>query len=161
MRILGKLVSFICWSGCHSARLDGAVMSNTHVWKTRHGWRTSRTLRLAHGNAYIVSWWFCTIFRGSALAFYSSFLFFFLSQWHAKILPAEKQLADAKKVPGHPMAILQLIESSTAAEESVRQAAAIHFKNFIKKSWDEAHEVSQWKSYARHQRGFNDWTIGY
>ena len=58
-------------------------------------------------------------------------------------LPAEKQLADAKKVPGHPMAILQLIESSTAAEDSVRQAAAIHFKNFIKKSWDEAHEVSQ------------------
>ena len=71
-------------------------------------------------------------------------MFFFLIAMTHHNLPAEKQLADAKKVPGHPMAILQLIEGGgTAADEAVRQAAAIHFKNFIKKSWDEAHEVSQ------------------
>ena len=55
---------------------------------------------------------------------------------------AEKQLGEAQKVPGHPMAILQLIESSAAADAPVRQAAAVHFKNIVKKGWDEAHEVS-------------------
>ena len=54
---------------------------------------------------------------------------------------AEKQLAEAVKVPGHPMAILQLIESPDT-EFAVRQAAAVHFKNIVKKGWDEADEVS-------------------
>ena len=38
------------------------------------------------------------------------------------------------------MALLQLIESN-ATPEIIRQSAAVHFKNIVKKAWDEANEV--------------------
>ena len=60
---------------------------------------------------------------------------------------AERQLSDAVKAPGHHMAILQLIESPNAADAHIRQAAAVHFKNIIKKGWDEevsCHSVGDW-----------------
>ena len=53
---------------------------------------------------------------------------------------AEKRLSDAISLPGHILALLQLIESN-ATPEIIRQSAAVHFKNIVKKAWDEANEV--------------------
>lgn len=53
---------------------------------------------------------------------------------------AEKHLSGAKATPGHPLEILRIVASSDAADAAVRQAAAIHFKNVVKKGWDESAE---------------------
>lgn len=50
---------------------------------------------------------------------------------------AESHLAEAQKIPGHPLLVLRLVASSDAADAPVRQAAAVHFKNIVKKSWDD------------------------
>lgn len=49
---------------------------------------------------------------------------------------AERHLDDAQKVPSHPLQVLRLVASSDAADAAVRQAAAVHFKNIVKKGWD-------------------------
>lgn len=51
---------------------------------------------------------------------------------------AEKQLEEEQKRPGHQLAILQLVATSdgAGADAAVRQAAAVHFKNVVKKGWD-------------------------
>jgi hypothetical protein len=40
------------------------------------------------------------------------------------------------------MEVVRLVASSDAADSSLRQAAAVHFKNLIKKGWDESKDVS-------------------
>lgn len=50
--------------------------------------------------------------------------------------PAEARLQQAQKDPSHHLEVLQLVASSDACPEAVRQAAAVHFKNTIKKGWD-------------------------
>ena len=55
---------------------------------------------------------------------------------------AEAQLAQASKYPGHALDVVRLVASSDAADLSVRQAAAVHFKNLIKKAWDESKDES-------------------
>eukprot|EP00566_Odontella_aurita_P003278 CAMPEP_0113547256 /NCGR_PEP_ID=MMETSP0015_2-20120614/12254_1 /TAXON_ID=2838 /ORGANISM="Odontella" /LENGTH=984 /DNA_ID=CAMNT_0000447789 /DNA_START=9 /DNA_END=2963 /DNA_ORIENTATION=+ /assembly_acc=CAM_ASM_000160 len=50
---------------------------------------------------------------------------------------AERHLDQAKKQPGHPLHVLRIVASSDVADASVRQAAAVHFKNIVKKGWDE------------------------
>jgi len=49
---------------------------------------------------------------------------------------AEERLKAAQATPGHPLEVLRLIASSDAADAAVRQAAAVNFKNIIKKGWD-------------------------
>ena len=56
---------------------------------------------------------------------------------------AEHLIGEAQRQPGHPLEVLRLVASSDAAEISVRQAAAVHFKNLVKIGWDESKEVSQ------------------
>jgi exportin-2 (importin alpha re-exporter) len=56
-------------------------------------------------------------------------------------ISAEQLLSESQKVPGHPLAVLQLIESAAASDAAVRQAAAVHFKNIVKNGWDEGREV--------------------
>ena len=55
---------------------------------------------------------------------------------------AEHQLSTAQKIEGHPLITLRLVAANTTDPQSnaVRQAAAVHFKNLIKKGWDEDHE---------------------
>lgn len=55
---------------------------------------------------------------------------------------AEGHLAQAQKVDGHPLITLRLVATNTSDPHSnaIRQAAAVHFKNLIKKGWDEHHE---------------------
>lgn len=48
---------------------------------------------------------------------------------------AEQHLNEAQKIPGHPLIVLQLV-ASDSVNPSVRQAAAVHFKNIVKKGWD-------------------------
>ncbi|KAL3943514.1 MAG: hypothetical protein SGBAC_002409 [Bacillariaceae sp.] len=50
---------------------------------------------------------------------------------------AEAQLSQASKLPGHAMEVVRLVASADAADAAMRQAAAVHFKNLIKKGWDE------------------------
>jgi exportin-2 (importin alpha re-exporter) len=50
-------------------------------------------------------------------------------------------LNQASKHPGHALDVVRLVASSDAADASVRQAAAVHFKNLIKKGWDESKEM--------------------
>jgi len=50
---------------------------------------------------------------------------------------AERHLTDAQKIEGHPLVVLHIVASDSAADAAVRQAAAVHFKNIIKKGWDE------------------------
>ncbi|KAH9266101.1 hypothetical protein BASA83_010843 [Batrachochytrium salamandrivorans] len=49
-------------------------------------------------------------------------------------IQAEKQLAEGEKTPGFSILLLQLIDSTTV-DPSVRFAAALYFKNFVKKEW--------------------------
>lgn len=49
---------------------------------------------------------------------------------------AEAHLKSASKTPGHAMVVLELVAKADACDASVRQAAAVHFKNLIKKGWD-------------------------
>mmetsp|Transcript_54946 Transcript_54946/g.83166 ORF Transcript_54946/g.83166 Transcript_54946/m.83166 type:complete len:703 (-) Transcript_54946:965-3073(-) len=58
---------------------------------------------------------------------------------------AEKLLEEARKQPGHPLEVLRLVASSDAANASIRQAAAVHFKNLVKHGWDESKDVIERK----------------
>jgi exportin-2 (importin alpha re-exporter) len=49
---------------------------------------------------------------------------------------AEGHLKASQKSPGHLLEVLRLVASSDAADAPVRQAAAVHFKNTVKKGWD-------------------------
>lgn len=49
---------------------------------------------------------------------------------------AEKHLDEALKISGHPLQVLQIVANATTAEEPIQQAAAVHFKNVVKKGWD-------------------------
>lgn len=49
---------------------------------------------------------------------------------------AEQTLGVAQKIPGHPLEVLRLIASSDVADIAIRQSAAIHFKNIVKKGWN-------------------------
>lgn len=55
---------------------------------------------------------------------------------------AEKQLLDAQEIPGYPLQVLRLVASADPNNSAVRLAAAIHFKNIVKKGWDVNREVS-------------------
>ena len=55
---------------------------------------------------------------------------------------AERHLTEARKVEGHPLQVLQIVASSDHANQAIRQAAAVHFKNIVKKGWDTEAEVS-------------------
>ncbi|GAX23712.1 hypothetical protein FisN_12Hh289 [Fistulifera solaris] len=48
---------------------------------------------------------------------------------------AESLLTASQVTPGHPLRVLQLV-ASDASHVAIRQAAAVHFKNLIKKGWD-------------------------
>ena len=45
-------------------------------------------------------------------------------------------MTEAQKSPGHLLEVLQLVAASDGADPSVLQAAAVHFKNTVKKGWD-------------------------
>ena len=49
---------------------------------------------------------------------------------------AERNLSQAQKVAGHPLQVLQIVATATAAEGPIQQAAAVHFKNIVKKGWE-------------------------
>lgn len=49
---------------------------------------------------------------------------------------AEKHLDEALKTAGHPLQVLQIVANATVAEQPIQQAAAVHFKNVVKKGWD-------------------------
>ena len=51
---------------------------------------------------------------------------------------AERLLSDASKRPRHHIDVLQLIASMDGnnTNPAIRQAAAVHFKNIVKKGWD-------------------------
>jgi len=49
---------------------------------------------------------------------------------------AEDNLNRAQKVSSHPLTVLRLVASSDIADPAIRQAAAVHFKNIVKKGWD-------------------------
>ena len=51
-------------------------------------------------------------------------------------LSAEENLDRAQKSPGYASQVLQLVASSDGVDPNVRQAAAVHFKNTVKKGWD-------------------------
>lgn len=50
---------------------------------------------------------------------------------------AEEQLSQAQKVSGHPLEVLRLIANKNETDANVQQAAAVHFKNIVKKGWNE------------------------
>jgi exportin-2 (importin alpha re-exporter) len=55
------------------------------------------------------------------------------------VCTAEERLSQAQKDPSHHLEVLKLVASSdsvSADGEALRQAAAVHFKNTIKKGWD-------------------------
>jgi exportin-2 (importin alpha re-exporter) len=56
------------------------------------------------------------------------------------LFTAENRLNQGTQTAGHPLQVLHLIASSDAADAAVRQAAAVHFKNIVKKGWDESRE---------------------
>lgn len=58
------------------------------------------------------------------------------------IFAAEKNLSQAQKTTGHPLQVLQIVANATPAESAIQQAAAVHFKNVVKKGWDTSLEVS-------------------
>lgn len=62
-----------------------------------------------------------------------SYLFFFV--FSSTFIVAEVHLNEAQKISGHPLVVLQLV-ASDAVNPAVRQAAAVHFKNVVKKGWD-------------------------
>lgn len=49
---------------------------------------------------------------------------------------AEARLTADQVSPEHLMNLLRLIQNTDAADASIRQAAAVHFKNTVKKGWD-------------------------
>lgn len=49
---------------------------------------------------------------------------------------AERALLMAQASPGHALTVLRLISSNDAADGPVRQSAAVHFKNMVKKGWE-------------------------
>jgi exportin-2 (importin alpha re-exporter) len=51
-------------------------------------------------------------------------------------ITAEELLVQAQKVSSHHLEILKIVASSDGTDNAVRQAAAVHFKNTIKKGWD-------------------------
>lgn len=53
-------------------------------------------------------------------------------------------MIDATKSSGHHLEVLRLIASMDGpnANPAIRQAAAVHFKNIVKKGWDAEAEVS-------------------
>jgi len=53
---------------------------------------------------------------------------------------AENELNAAQKAPGHPLQVLHIVASNDVADKAVRQSASVHFKNFVKKNWDESAE---------------------
>lgn len=58
---------------------------------------------------------------------------------------AERHLLEAQKVSGHPLNVLRLMATggsgaNASALMPVLQAAAVHFKNIVKKGWDEENE---------------------
>jgi hypothetical protein len=57
-------------------------------------------------------------------------------------------LTEARKVEGHPLQVLQIVASSDHANQAIRQAAAVHFKNIVKKGWDSEAEVCVSKIYC-------------
>ena len=65
------------------------------------------------------------------------------------LLPAERALNEAQKHPGHPLQVLQIIANATPSEGAMRQAAAVHFKNVVKKGWDTNQEVSVFRGRNR------------
>ena len=52
------------------------------------------------------------------------------------VYPAEENLQAAQKSPGFLLEILRLVASSDGIDPAVRQAAAVTFKNTVKKYWD-------------------------
>mmetsp|Transcript_22644 Transcript_22644/g.47061 ORF Transcript_22644/g.47061 Transcript_22644/m.47061 type:complete len:1004 (+) Transcript_22644:128-3139(+) len=48
---------------------------------------------------------------------------------------AENALLASQTAPGHCITVLRLVASNEAADGPVRQAAAVHFKNMVKKGW--------------------------
>ena len=58
-----------------------------------------------------------------------------------QIFSAEKNLHEAQKLQGHPLQVLQLVANAPPNEAAIQQAAAVHFKNVVKKGWDCVPEV--------------------
>ncbi len=59
-------------------------------------------------------------------------------------ISAERQLTEATKNSGHHLEVLRFIASvdeKNVEQASIRQAAAVHFKNIVKKGWDAEAEV--------------------
>eukprot|EP00586_Coscinodiscus_wailesii_P008972 CAMPEP_0172520780 /NCGR_PEP_ID=MMETSP1066-20121228/292199_1 /TAXON_ID=671091 /ORGANISM="Coscinodiscus wailesii, Strain CCMP2513" /LENGTH=996 /DNA_ID=CAMNT_0013303589 /DNA_START=78 /DNA_END=3069 /DNA_ORIENTATION=- len=54
---------------------------------------------------------------------------------------AEKQLEQAKTLPGHPRQVLEIVANSDPNYALVRQAASVHFKNVVKNGWDAEDET--------------------
>jgi exportin-2 (importin alpha re-exporter) len=52
------------------------------------------------------------------------------------LFSGERHLKEASKIDGHPLSVLRLIETEDASNLAIRQAAAVHFKNIVKKGWD-------------------------
>ena len=61
---------------------------------------------------------------------------------------AERALLSSQTSPGHSLAVLRLMASNDAVDGPVRQAAAVHFKNMIKKGWNPDDEEECSKSYV-------------
>jgi exportin-2 (importin alpha re-exporter) len=49
---------------------------------------------------------------------------------------AEDHLKAAKSNPSHPLQVLEIVAKADGNDAAVRQAAAVHFKNVVKKGWD-------------------------
>ncbi|KAI2512714.1 CAS/CSE protein [Fragilaria crotonensis] len=60
---------------------------------------------------------------------------------HAEIRKAaETHIVEATKIDGHVLSVLRHIETEDIFNAHIRQAAAVHFKNCIKKAWDTTSE---------------------
>lgn len=49
-------------------------------------------------------------------------------------------MSAAQQIDGHPLVVLRLVASADASNAAVRQSAAVHFKNIVKKGWDAENE---------------------
>ena len=58
------------------------------------------------------------------------------NQFHFLFFSAEDLLVQAQKISSHHLEILKIVASSDGTDNALRQAAAVHFKNTIKKGWD-------------------------
>ena len=54
---------------------------------------------------------------------------------------AERTLTEQRKTQGHSLQVLQIVASSDNGNPTIRQAAAVHFKNIVKKGWDSENAV--------------------